>query len=410
MPEFLELSPPHQALKTFLDQLPVDVSIEIIQTQDALRRVSGKDISAPHALPEFRRSTVDGYAVRAEDTYAASESLPAYLSVKGEVPMGKAPDFDISETECALIHTGGMLPSSANAVVMVEFTQGTGSNQVEVLRSVAQGENVLDQGEDVSEGEVIIPQGKRLRAADIGGLMALGITEIPVARKPKVGILSSGDEVIPPHQHPRPGQVRDVNTYTLRSLVKDSGGEPVLYGIVPDHWEGMDSAVGKAKEECDLVIITAGSSASTRDLTADIINAQGEPGVIIHGVNVKPGKPTILGVADGTSFVGLPGNPVSALVIAGLFVKPAIESYLGLEEKEIQRTVSAKLGINLSSQTGREHYVPVQLEKKEDGYQANPVFGESNLIFILVRADGLIKIPAEASGLSAGEVVNVVLF
>lgn len=410
MPEFLELSPPGQALKTFMDHLPGQVSLEVIKTQDALGRVSGEDISAPHALPEFRRSTVDGYAVRAEDTFSASESLPAYLSVKGEVPMGGPPDFELSETECGLIHTGGMLPSGANAVVMVEFTQQTGSDQVEILRSVAKGENVLEEGEDVAAGEVVIPRGKRLRAADIGGLMALGIMEIPVARKPKVGILSSGDEVIPPHQHPQPGQVRDVNSYTLRSLVEKVGGEPILYGIVPDHWEGMVSAVENAREACDLVIITAGSSASTRDLTADVVDAQGQPGVLVHGVNVKPGKPTILGVAGDTSFVGLPGNPVSALVIAGLFVKPAIESYLGLVKEEFERVVPAKLGINISSQTGREHYVPVQLVHKEDGYHADPVFGESNLIFILVRADGLIKIPAEASGISAGEEVHVTLF
>jgi molybdopterin molybdotransferase len=410
MPEFLELSPPSQALKTFMDHLPAQVTVEIIQTQDALGRVSGEDISAPHDLPAFRRSTVDGYTVRAEDTFSASESLPAYLSVKGEVPMGGPPEFEISEAECALIHTGGMLPLSANAVVMVEFTQQTGSEQVEILRSVAKGENILEKGEDVAAGEIIIPRGKRLRAADIGGLMALGITEVPVARKPVVGILSSGDEVIPPHQVPQPGQVRDVNSYTLRSLVEEVGGESILYGIVPDHLEGMVSAVSKAKGECDLVIITAGSSASTRDLTADVIDTQGEPGVLVHGVNVKPGKPTILGVAGGTSYVGLPGNPVSALVIAGLFVKPAIEAYLGLEIEEFERVIPAKLGINISSQTGREHYVPVQLVQKEDGYQADPVFGESNLIFILVRADGLIKIPAKASGISAGEEVKVTLF
>lgn len=410
MPEFLELTPPGQALETFLTHLPLKIRGEKIDTANAAGRVMVKEITAPHALPEFKRSTVDGYAVKAGDTHGASESLPAYLTVKGEVPMGGRPDFELSETECALIHTGGMLPDGADAVVMVEFTQPSGSNQVEILHSVADGENVIEKGEDISQGEIVIHKGKRLRAADIGGLMALGITEVDVASKPVVGIISSGDEVIPPHQQPDPGQVRDVNTYTLSTLVEDVGGVPRRYGIVSDDRPSMHAAVADAKKECHLVIVTAGSSASTRDLTAEIMDAQGEPGVLIHGVNVKPGKPTILAVAGETSFVGLPGNPVSALVIAGLFVRPVIEAYLGLEERKAPAVVSARLGINVSSQTGREHYLPVQVIPTESGYRAEPVFGKSNLIFILVRADGLVKIPAEASGLSAGEEVSVTLF
>lgn len=410
MPEFLQLAPPEKALKEFLTHLPVKVTKEVLKTSQAFGRVTAEDMTAPHPLPEFRKSTVDGYAVKAEDTFAASDSLPVYLTLKGELPMGEVPGFGIAETECALIHTGGMLPPGANAVVMLEFTQQTGSRQIEILRSVAEKENVIEVGEDITQGEVIIPRGKRLRAADIGGLMALGMTEIPVARKPAVGILSSGDEVIPPHLNPRPGQVRDINTYTLRALVEDIGGDVKTYQIAPDHWDTMLARVSEAKEENDLVIITAGSSASRRDLTADVIDAQGEPGVLIHGVNVKPGKPTIFGVADQTAFVGLPGNPVSALVIAELFVKPVIEALLGLREEKPSQTVQARLSINLSSETGREHYVPVKLTEDEDGYRADPVFGKSNLIFLLVRADGLVKIPSEASGMSAGEKVFVTLF
>ncbi|MFO7944051.1 MAG: molybdopterin-binding protein [Anaerolineales bacterium] len=410
MPEFLQLAPPKKALNKFLTHLPVNVMKEAVKTSQAFGRVTAEDMTAPHPLPEFRKSTVDGYAVKAEDTFAASDSLPVYLTLKGELPMGEVPGFGIAETECALIHTGGMLPPGANAVVMVEFTQQTGSRQIEILRSVAEKENAIEVGEDISQGEVIIPQGRRLRAADIGGLMALGMTEIPVAKKPAVGILSSGDEVIPPHLNPRPGQVRDVNTYTLRALVEDIGGDVKTYQIAPDHWESMLTRVSEAKEENDLVIITAGSSASSRDLTADVIDAQGEPGVLIHGVNVKPGKPTIFGVADQTAFVGLPGNPVSALVIAEHFVKPAIEALLDLREEKPSQTVQARLSINLSSKTGREHYVPVKLTEQEDGYRADPVFGKSNLIFLLVRADGLVKIPSEASGMSAGEKVFVTLF
>jgi len=410
MPEFLELTPPGQALETFLEQLPLDQQVETVRTENAAGRVTAKAVTAPHALPDFRRSTVDGYAVKARDTHGASESLPAYLDLKGEVPMGGSPSFDLSEAECALIHTGGMLPKGSDAVVMVEFTQQSRSDQVEILHAVADGENVIEKGEDVAEGEVVIRKGKRLRAADIGGLLALGITEITVSKKPVVGIISSGDEVIPPDQKPGPGQVRDINTYTLSTLVREAGGQPVQYGIVEDTRDAMFQAVAEARQDCDLVIVTAGSSASTRDLTAEIMDAQGEPGVLIHGVNVKPGKPTILAVTDDTSFVGLPGNPVSALVIAGLFVRPVIEAYLGQEVSPILATTTARLAVNLSSQTGREHYMPVRLVAGEDGYEAHPVFGKSNLIFILVRADGLVKIPSEASGLSAGEEVTVTLF
>lgn len=410
MPEFLELTPPGQALETFLDHLPARPQVERVRTEDAAGRVTAKKITSPHALPDFKRSTVDGYAVRARDTHGASESLPAYLDLKGEVPMGGSPSFELSEAECALIHTGGMLPGGSDAVVMVEFTQQSRPDQVEILHAVADGENVIEKGEDVSKGEVVIPKGKRLRAADIGGLMALGITEVSVSKKPVVGIISSGDEVIPPDQQPNPGQVRDVNTYTLSTLVHKAGGKAVQYGIVEDTRDAMHQAVAEAKQHCDVVIVTAGSSASTRDLTAEIMDAQGKPGVLIHGVNVKPGKPTILAVADNTSFVGLPGNPVSALVIAGLFVKPVIEAYLGQEKSDIPASAPARLAVNVSSQSGREHYVPVRLESGEGEYVAHPVFGKSNLIFILVRADGLVKIPSEASGISAGEVVNVTLF
>lgn len=410
MPEFLELTPPGQALETFLDNLPLRQRVEMVQTENAAGRVTAEDVTAPHALPEFKRSTVDGYAVKARDTHGASDALPAYLNLKGEVPMGGSPSFQLSETECALIHTGGMLPEGADAVVMVEFTQQSQPDQIEIFHAAAEGENVIEKGEDITEGELVIPEGKRLRAADIGGLLALGITEISVSKKPVVGIISSGDEVIPPDQQPSPGQVRDINSYTLSTLVHDAGGRAVQYGIVEDTRDAMFKAVAEAKENCHVVIVTAGSSASTRDLTAEIMDAQGEPGVLIHGVNVKPGKPTILAVADETSFIGLPGNPVSALVIAGLFVKPVIAAYLGQEKSRIPPTTPARLAVNVSSQTGREHYLPVRLEPGEEGYQAHPVFGKSNLIFILVRADGLVKIPSEASGMSAGEEVTVTLF
>jgi molybdopterin molybdotransferase len=376
---------------------------------------------------------VDGYAVRAGDTHGASDSLPAYLTLIGEVPMGDAPAFEIRPGQCALIHTGGMLPPGADAVVMLEYTQmvvGAGSprpiadanetgrdnlapaDEIEISRAVADGENVIRIGEDVAQGQLVLPKGTRVRPAEIGGLMALGITSVRVARLVKVGLISTGDEVIDPSQTPRPGQVRDINSYTLGALIEKSGGVAVRYGIVSDQLQALKEAAAKALSECDVVIVTAGSSASTRDMTADVIRALGEPGVLVHGINTRPGKPTILGVCNGKAVIGLPGNPVSALVNGYLFVVPVIEKLLGALPKP-RATVQAILTVNLPSQAGREDWIPVRLieNRKSEivNYSADPIFGKSNLIFTLASAGGLLRIHPDATGLSAGEIVEVVL-
>lgn len=410
MPEFLNLKPPIQALDLLLRNLNIQPRSEKILALDALGRVLVAPIRAEHPLPSFRRSTVDGFAVIAADTYGASESLPAYLPLVGEVPMGGAPDFVLDNGLCAVIHTGGMLPEGADAVIMIEHTQQARQDEVELLRSVAVGENVLQVGEDVEDGEEVIPAGTLIRPAEIGGMMALGVREIEVAARPKVAIISSGDEVVPPESEIGPGKVRDINSYTLQALVQQAGGSPILYGIAPDQRDEMERIVRQAHAECDLVVVTAGSSASARDLTALVIDDLGEPGVLVHGVNVRPGKPTILGVCDGKPVIGLPGNPVSALVIAGLFVVPVIKATLGIAAGEIQPGVEARLKVNLSSQAGREDWVAVRLVEEDGQMVADPVFGKSNLIFTLARANGLVKIPADANGLGAGQQVPVLLF
>jgi len=407
MPEFLELLPPMEALSKLLLHLSISPEPEVINTERALGRIVFSPVNAPHSLPEFPRSTVDGYAVMASDTFGSSESLPAYLRVLGEVPMGDSSDIDLKTGECALIHTGGMMPKEADSVVMVEYTQRSQESEVEILRAVGVGENVIKVGEDISIGDEVISIGARLRPSEIGGLMAMGFTQVEVAKKPKVGIISSGDEVISPDERPKLGQVRDVNSYTLGALVQEAGGEPVHFGIIPDDQQAMVEAAARAKEICDLVVITAGSSASTRDLTSIVIDQLGKPGVLVHGVNVRPGKPTILAVCDDVAMIGLPGNPVSALVIAGLFVVPVIKKILGERVSRPQGMVSAQLMINLSSQTGREDWIPIRLLDCKDGYRADPIFGRSNLIFTLVRADGLIQIPAESTGVMAGSNVDV---
>jgi molybdopterin molybdotransferase len=410
MPEFLELVPPDEALQHWLAHLPdYALDTELIDTSLAVGRVTAEPVIASYPLPSFTRSAMDGYAVRAADTYGASDSLPAYLSLVGEVPMGAMTDITLQAGECALIHTGGMLPEQADAVVMVEHTQSARLGEVEIFHAAAVGENVIHKGEDVAQGEQVIGQGVCLRPQEIGGLMALGIRQVRVFRPLRVGLISSGDEVIPPAQELLPGQVRDVNSFSLGALVEQNGAIPVQYGIVPDRAEALRSTAKQALAECDLVLITAGSSASARDLTSQVIGELGKPGVLVHGVSVRPGKPTILAVCDGKAMVGLPGNPVSAMVIAILLVAPVLQRLSGISVGRPRGMVMAQLSLNLASQAGREDWVAVRLQRTSAGYQADPVFGKSNLIFTLVRADGMVRIPAAATGLSAGEMVEVML-
>ncbi len=406
MPEFLVLADPDEARQTWLAAITHRVSSEVVPVPEAVGRVLAEDVRAEEPIPGFRRATVDGYAVRAADTFGASESLPAYLTVIGEVPMGAAPAFSLAAGQAALIHTGGMVPEGADAVVMVEHTQTSRPGEVEVLRAVAVGENIIAVGEDVAAGQVVLPAGRRVRSPEVGGLMALGRTQVAVARRVRVGILSTGDEVVPPDQPVRPGQVRDVNSYTLSAVVQQWAGEPVRYGIVPDDEEALYTAARQALAENDMLVITAGSSASTRDMTARVVNRLGKPGVLAHGLRTKPGKPTILGVAQGKPVLGLPGNPVSALVNTLWLAVPALERLQNATPRPWPRW-RATLANHAPSESGREEWIPVQLREENGRFWADVVFYKSNLIFRLVQADGLIRVPADATGLAAGTEVDV---
>jgi molybdopterin molybdotransferase len=408
MPEFLVLIPPHPALQKWLSEFPNhEHKVEEIDSSSGLNRITAEDIQASKPIPEFPRSSMDGYAVRAKDSFGASESLPAYFTVIGEAPMGKRTNLEIGLGQAVLIHTGGMLPAGADAVVMLENTQRAKQGELEVSKAVASNENVILVGEDIAAGQIAIPAATRLRAGEIGSLMALGQTKIKVIRKPLVGILSSGDEVVEPQVEPEIGQVRDINAYTLSAHVEEWGGQPLRLGIVPDDIDALRSALSSALKQCDAVVISAGSSASVRDHTSLVMDEMGAPGVLVHGVNVKPGKPTILAVCDGKPVVGLPGNPVSALVIMRIFIRPMIERLLGVTSSPVQPSIHAVLTTNLASQAGREDWWPVHLAQTADGLQAEPVHYKSNLIFNYANADGLIMIPADATGISAGTKVDV---
>jgi molybdopterin molybdotransferase len=408
MPQFLTIRPPFESLEFFLGTIPSQpLSPETIPTGDAIGRILAEDIHAPHPLPEFPRSTVDGYAVIAADTHGASESIPAFLTLVGEVPMGRSPDFEIKPGTAALIHTGGMIPAGADAVVMLEQSQQVHKGEVEIYKAVGINENLILAGEDVKAGDQVIGRGKLLRIAEIGGLMSIGHTSVSVTRKPRVAILSSGDEVVSPGVSPKLGQVRDINTTTMGLVVREAGGEPISYGIVGDSLDSMQQTAQRAFAECDMLLVTAGSSASSRDLTSVVIASLGKPGVLVHGVQVRPGKPTILAVCDGKPVIGLPGNPVSALVIAGLFVKPAVQKLLGQQVRPFHPTIQATLSANIPSVAGREDWVPVSLNGSPDNWIATPIYFKSNLIFNLVRADALAHIPSDQTGLAAGTSIAV---
>jgi molybdopterin molybdotransferase len=383
--------------------------VERIPTTAALGRVLAEDLHAPGSLPTFRRSTMDGFAVRAADTYGASEGLPAYLTVVDEVLMGRPAGRDPRMGETVRIATGGMVPNGADAVVMVEHTQDVDASTIEVLRPVAPGEHVIQVGEDVQTGDALLTAGHQLRPQDIGGLLALGIVQVTVAARLMVGI-SGGDEIVPPDAEPGPGQIRDINSYTIAALVERAGHTPVIMGVVPDIYEQLEQAARDALPQVDVLILSAGSSVSTRDMTAQVIAALGTPGVLVHGVSLKPGKPTILAMIDDTPVFGLPGNPVSCMVTFDLFVAPTLHLLAGRAPGEYRQSVAARLTRNVASAPGREDYFQVTVEQRPDGLWAEPVFGKSNLIYTLVKSDGMVRIDLDTSGLTEGCWVQVILF
>jgi molybdopterin molybdotransferase len=417
MTEFFNVLPPEEARQLLFRHVGAALPAERVQVRASLGRVTAESLRAQEALPAFRRSTMDGYAVRAIDTHGASDSLPALLTVVGEIPMGREAPALSSPGEALSLHTGGMIPLGADAVVQVEHTQAIVSEgqprppfEIEVYRPVAAGQNVLEVGEDVSSGDEILPAGHYVRPQDIGALMALGVQDVQVRRRPRVAIVATGDEVVEPSRAPGPGQVRDINSYTVAAQTEQAGGVAIATGIVTDDFDALRAAASLALADADMLVISAGSSVSVRDMSVRVIESLGQPGVLLHGVATRPGKPTIVGVANAKPILGLPGNPVSAMVQFAMFGVPAIYWLQGLRRPPQKGIVWARVGQNVPSESGREDYVPARLVETEEGLEAVPVFGKSNLIFTLVNADGLIKVPLNSSGVAAGEWVAVQLF
>lgn len=401
-----------EALDTLVSQLkPPQLPEEAVPTEAALGRFLAADIVSPENIPPFARSTVDGYAVRAADTFGASETSPAYLKLAGRVLMGQPAPVTVAPGEAAAVPTGGMLPEGTDAVVMVEYAATIDDETVEISKPAAPGENVVGDGEDIREGAVILDAGRRLRPQDLGALAAMGLSSVEVFQPIRVGILSTGDEIVDINAVPRTGQVRDINYYTLASAVRLSGAAPERLGICPDNAAEMLRGLRRGVETCQVVLVSGGSSVGTADLTPAVINELGPPGVLVHGLSVKPGKPTVVALVGQVPVFGLPGHPVSALDIYWLMVDPVIRYlYTGKVEKRLGTPrLKARLSRNVASVAGREDRVRVILEEKDSELWAHPVLGRSGLISLMVRADGVAVIPYEVEGIGRGGEVTVEL-
>ena len=388
------------------------VGEETIFIGDTLRRVLSTEIIAEEDLPNFSRSTMDGYAVQAKDTFGASENLPAFLELKGEVIMGRIPTDIVMQGKTIRISTGGMIPDGADAVVMLEYCRILDEKTIEVNRTVSPLENVIRPGDDLRKGTVIFERGATLRPQDVGLLAGLGIQKIGVYKRPKVAIISTGDEIIPIGQRPEPGQVRDINSYTLSAFCSQAGAIPVNLGLCKDNLSDLRDTVAAGLEASDTVWISGGSSVGARDITVRVLESFDNMELLVHGIAISPGKPTIIARIGNKAVFGLPGHVASAMVVAEVFLNPFLSRLSGeigaLEDSHFYQ--EAELDRNIESASGRDDYIRVKLDKRNGHFFAEPVFGKSGLISTLVEADGLLKIDRHTEGLYKGQTVDVMLF
>ncbi len=416
MREFLELNPPQKFWEKISEYLiNKEFASEKLNLDDALGRIISEDILSPVNLPPFSRSTVDGYAVKAQDTAGASASMPTYLDIIGSIEMGEKTELSISSGQTAAVPTGGMLPEGTDAVLMIENTEKIEEKMIESSKSLAVGENVVKKAEDIAEGEILFKKGRRLMARDIGALAGLGITELSCFKKPTASVISTGDELIDPEDEAEEGQIRDINSYSISSYLTKLGAVGKRVGIIEDEFEKLKSAV-EDNLDSEIVLISGGSSVGVKDMTIDILNSFGEPGVVLHGLSIKPGKPTILAFVEGSIVIGLPGHPASAWTVTNILVSEIIRVLTGEktpeeigEDREIYR-IKAELSRDLVSDKGREEYIPIKTKKDENGKLiAEPMLGKSSLITNLVQGNTLLKIESYQEGLDKGEIVELSL-
>lgn len=402
----LSVKTPDEVLALIAEEFASRPEKELVPLGEARERILYEEICAAEFVPGFNRSTVDGFAVRAADTFGCSDAMPALLTLDGEISMGERAHRPLEAGGCVAVPTGGAVPPAADAVVMLEYTEQYGDGTVGISKPAAPGANLIFKGDDVSPGKIVLSAGRRLTAQDIGALAAMGVVEVPVCRRPVVGILSTGDELVPVEQRPEEGQVRDVNSAMLRALMEDSGAMVRSYGIVPDREELLGRAVETARKDCDVVVISGGSSVGMKDAACRVIEAQGK--LLFHGIAMKPGKPTIFGKVDGKPVIGLPGHPVAAFFVAQLFVRPLLARLTGRMLRSFP--VPAVLTETVSANHGRAQYTGVFLTERDGTLYARPIRGKSGLITALAGSDGYFCIPRDCEGVAAGETVSVTVY
>ncbi len=385
------------------------VNTEEIPLAETVGRILADDGVADEDLPDFPRAIVDGYAVQGASTFGSSEGNPAYLTVIGNIAMGESPEITIGAAEAARISTGGMLPRGADSVVMIEHTEAIDDTTIEIYRSVAPGQNMIAIGEDIQKQTRVLMKGQTIRPQEAGLLAALGQQQVAVYQKPVIGIISTGDEVVPISETPARGQIRDINTYTLSGLIHKAGAAAISYGIVRDDFEILFEKCKLALEQCDMILISGGSSVGTRDFTVDVLSAFQDAKILVHGISISPGKPTILAKIKSKAIWGMPGHVVSAMIVFSRVVKPFVAHISGQaagEKKELR--LPATLSRNVASRQGRIDFIRVQLRFADGRLWADPVLGKSGLISTMVKADGLVEIDINTEGLDKGAEVEVI--
>ena len=376
---------------------------ETVSLTAAMGRVLAEDIAATEYVPDFDRSTVDGYAVRARDTFGCTDAIPAILPLQGEVLMGEGAEFTLNPEECVAVPTGGAVPRGADSVVMVEYTEDYGDGTIGISKSAAPGQNMIFRGDDVFPGKVVLEKGRVLSSQDVGALAAIGRIAVPVAKKLRIGVISTGDELVPPEAVPGPGQVRDVNSPMLEAMLTAFGAEVHNYGIVIDDEKLLSEKVHAAVAECDAVLLSGGSSVGVKDAACRIIESMGS--LLLHGIAIKPGKPTILGKTGKKPLVGLPGHPVAAYFITKIFILPLLAQLMG--RKQEGYTTTARVTESISANHGRAQVHCCRLERRDGQLWASPIRGKSGLITTLAGADGYFIIDRDCEGLPQGAEVQV---
>ncbi|MBP5170264.1 MAG: molybdopterin molybdotransferase MoeA [Oscillospiraceae bacterium] len=400
----LQVKTPEEVLHLIETEfLPLSDEPETVPLSDALGRILAEDIIAGEYVPDFDRSTVDGYAVRAADTFGCSDAIPAILPLAGEVKMGEEASFSLPRGFCAYVPTGGAIPQGADCAIMIEYTENYGDGSIGISKPGTPGMNLIFRGDDVYPGKVVLKAGHILSSQDIGALAAIGQTEVPVKKRLRVGVISTGDELVPAGQRPGPGQIRDVNGPLLSAMLREFGAEPVSYGIVVDDEVQLRQKTQMAAKECDAVLLSGGSSVGVKDTSCRIIESMGA--LLLHGIAIKPGKPTILGKAGNKPLVGLPGHPVAAFFVAKLFILPLLARLSGRERTAFP--ITAELAENIGANHGRAQINACRLEQSGEKLVAFPIHSKSGLITQLSGADGFFIIDRDCEGLPKGAAVKI---